>query len=64
MVVHPDRRGRGIGERLMNHAIADARTAGCARITLLTDGDNHSAMRFYSRAGFVRSAMTPLRLSL
>ena len=64
MVVHPDRRGRGIGERLLNHAIADARTAGCARITLLTDDDNHSAMRFYSRAGFVRSAMTPLRLSL
>ena len=64
MVVDPDRRGRGIGERLLNHAIAEARAAGCTRITLLTDGDNHSAMRFYSRAGFVHSAMEPFRLKL
>jgi ribosomal protein S18 acetylase RimI-like enzyme len=44
--------------------VADAKLAGCTRITLLTDSDNYRAMRLYSRAGFVRSAMAPLRLSL
>jgi GNAT superfamily N-acetyltransferase len=64
MVVHPDRRGQDISERLLNAAIAGAQAAGCSRITLLTDADNHSAMRFYQRAGFVRSQMIPFRLSL
>jgi GNAT superfamily N-acetyltransferase len=64
MVVHPDRREQSIGSHLLNRAVAEARMAGCTRITLLTDGANHQAMRFYSRAGFVRSAMAPFRLSL
>ena len=64
MVVHPDWRRQGIGWQLLNHALAAARMAGCTRISLLTDGVNRPAMRFYSRAGFVRSAMVPLRLSL
>lgn len=64
MVVQPDRRGQGIGERLLAEAIGGARAAGCRRITLLTDADNRAAMRFYGRAGFVRSAMVPLRLGL
>jgi len=62
MVVHPDWRGRAIGRQLLNHAVTEARTAGCRRITLLTDATNERAMRFYSRAGFVRSAMVPFRL--
>jgi GNAT superfamily N-acetyltransferase len=64
MVVHPDWRERKIGSLLLDRAVAEARTAGCTRLTLLTDGANHQAMRFYSRAGFVRSAMAPFRLSL
>jgi GNAT superfamily N-acetyltransferase len=64
MVVHPDWREQSIGSHLLNRAVAEARMAGCTRITLLTDGANHQAMRFYSRAGFVRSAMAPFRLSL
>ena len=64
MVVSPDWRGQGVGKRLLSAAIAGAREAGCSRITLLTDADNHSAMRFYQRAGFVRSQMIPFRLSL
>ncbi|HUB87789.1 MAG TPA: GNAT family N-acetyltransferase [Verrucomicrobiae bacterium] len=64
MVVHPVRRGRGIGEQLLREAIKDARASGCSRITLLTDGSNGSAQRFYERAGFVRSQMVPFRLSL
>jgi GNAT superfamily N-acetyltransferase len=64
IVVHPDWRERKIGSLLLERAVAEARTAGCTRLTLLTDDANHQAMRFYSRAGFVRSAMAPFRLSL
>jgi ribosomal protein S18 acetylase RimI-like enzyme len=64
MVVHPKRRGQGFGEQLLREAIREARAAGCSRLTLLTDASNNSAMRFYRRAGFVRSQMVPLRLSL
>jgi GNAT superfamily N-acetyltransferase len=64
MIVHPNWRGQGIGERLLHEAIRQARAAGCSRITLLTDATNHSAMRFYGRAGFVRSQMVPFRLHL
>ena len=64
MVVHPDWRRRGIGRHLLNHALAEVKMAGGTRITLLTDCKNRQAMRFYSRAGFVRSAMVPFRLSL
>lgn len=64
MVVDPARRGEGIGSRLLAEAILRAREAGCKRITLLTDATNQSAMRFYGRAGFVRSRMLPLRIGL
>ena len=64
MVVHPEWRGQCIGKRLLHAAISGAREAGCSRITLLTDADNHSAARFYQRAGFVRSQMIPFRLNL
>jgi GNAT superfamily N-acetyltransferase len=64
MVVHPDHRGTGCGSLLLQGAIEYARKAGCQRITLLTDHDNHTARRFYRRHGFVDSAMVPLRLAL
>ncbi len=64
MIVHPDWRGQGIGRRLLNNALAEAKRAGCTRVTLLTDCENHQAIRFYSRAGFERSAMAPFRLKL
>ncbi len=44
MLVHPDRRGQGIGWQLLSHALAEARIAGCTRITLLTDGESQHAM--------------------
>jgi len=64
MIVHPAHRGTGIGEGLLQTAIAGAKATGCTRITLLTDVTNHSAMRFYGRSGFTPSQMTPLRLSI
>ncbi len=61
MVIHPARRNSGLGRQLIDHALDAAQTLGCTRVTLLTDGVNTSAMRFYERAGFVRSEMVPFR---
>jgi GNAT superfamily N-acetyltransferase len=64
MIVHPARRGDGLGGTLLQAAIALARREGCLRITLLTDRANDAAMRFYQRHGFGISEMMPLRLVL
>jgi ribosomal protein S18 acetylase RimI-like enzyme len=64
MIVHPASRGQRIGERLLHEALRLARKSGCSRVTLLTDGTNESAIRFYSRAGFTPSRMIPLRVAL
>lgn len=64
MVVGPDARGTGIGSALLRQAVEVARLEGCLRITLLTDGDNRAAQRFYSRHGFQLSGMVPMRLML
>jgi len=49
---------------LLRYATDFARERGCKRITLLTDGDNRGAQRFYGRHGFIASSMVPLRLPL
>ncbi|MDA8109796.1 MAG: GNAT family N-acetyltransferase [Betaproteobacteria bacterium] len=64
MVVLPELRGRGIGTRLAEHVIAQARAEGLARITLLTDADNAPAQRLYGRLGFRASPMRAMRLKL
>ncbi|CAA6606023.1 GCN5-related N-acetyltransferase [Rhodospirillaceae bacterium LM-1] len=62
MVVRADQRGRGLGSKLLAHAVAYARAQGFGRITLLTDRLNEPAQRFYARHGFNLSEMTPMRL--
>jgi GNAT superfamily N-acetyltransferase len=64
MVVAPPARGRGVGSELLREAIAHASAEGCKRITLLTDGANEAAQRFYGRHGFAPSGMMPMRLAL
>ncbi len=54
-------RGQGIGRQVFDHVLHWARDNGFLRVTLLTDGDNIDALRFYERHGFVRSRMTVLR---
>ncbi len=61
MVVLPACRGRGFGTMLVDHACRWARENGFGRITLLTDGDNEQAHRFYETLGFVRSGMAAFR---
>ena len=64
MVVRHEWRGAGTGSALLRAAIECAQSCGCSRITLLTDGTNGPAIRFYRRHGFTPSEMVALRLLL
>lgn len=44
--------GRGIGRALMDQAILSAQDQGYRRLLLGVYGENHSAIRFYEKAGF------------
>jgi len=51
----PERaRGRGVGQRLADRIIADARAAGYRHMRLDTSKRQSEAMRLYERSGFVR----------
>jgi ribosomal protein S18 acetylase RimI-like enzyme len=45
-------RGRGIGEQLVQWAVAEARGKGCKLVELLTHSSRVDAQRFYVRLGF------------
>ena len=62
MVVDPGHRSSGLGSRLLRHAIDHAWRHGFLRISLLADGSNAGAIRFYQRQGFTSSSAIPLRL--
>jgi ribosomal protein S18 acetylase RimI-like enzyme len=49
------RRGRGIGEQLVQWAMSEARDKGCKLLELFTHQTRVDAQRFYDRLGFVRS---------
>jgi GNAT superfamily N-acetyltransferase len=46
------RRSRGIGEHLVQWAVAEARGKGCKLVELLTHNTRIDAQRFYVRLGF------------
>lgn len=48
-------RSRGIGEQMVQWAIAQARGRGCKLVELLTHHSRVDAQRFYERLGFARS---------
>lgn len=64
LVTAPEHRKRGIGEALLKHVVAEARSEGVLRITLLTDMQNERAQAMYRRVGFVGSPMKPMRLKI
>lgn len=55
MRTDPDRRGEGLGGRMLAHLIKDAAARGIHRLSLETGSDDffRSAHRLYARAGFV-----------
>jgi GNAT superfamily N-acetyltransferase len=62
MVIAEEFRRKGLGAELLKEAVSFARKRGCLRLTLLTDFNNDTAIKFYERAGFNLSKMIPLRL--
>ena len=50
--VRSDQRGAGLGQRLVEWSIEQARQRGCAMIQLTTDASRVDAHRFYERLGF------------
>ena len=61
--VAADKRGSGIGTKLMNYAIDLARDKGCSIVQLTSDKSRKDAHRFYRRLGF-ESAHEGMKLSL
>jgi GNAT superfamily N-acetyltransferase len=64
MVIKTGHRSQGIGTRLLNFAVAYAKSHGFTRITLLTDSNNERTIHFYQKNGFEPSPMLPMRLHL
>ena len=52
LAVIPERRGQGIGHRLLKAAEREAARRGCCKITLEVQNSNLHARRIYERFGF------------
>ena len=48
-------RGQRLGEALIEQAIAEARQAGCYKVSLTSNKRRRGAHRFYERLGFVQT---------
>lgn len=47
-----DRQGAGLGQKMIEWAVAQCRERGCIIVQLTTDRSRHDAHRFYERLGF------------
>lgn len=54
VVTHAAHRGRGHGQALLAHALAQAWRSGCYKVMLMTGRQDEAVFRFYGRAGFDR----------
>jgi ribosomal-protein-alanine N-acetyltransferase len=50
--VRPDHQGRGLGRRLLDALLAEARQRGCHEVFLEVRTENQAAIALYERAGF------------
>ena len=53
--------GRGVGPRLMEWCLVEARTAGCDRVWLTVWEKNPRAIRFYTKWGFAEIGTEPFQ---
>jgi len=53
------REGQGIGTRLINTVVDEARKQNCKRVFLITTNDNLRALGFYQRQNFVLVKLYP-----
>ncbi len=61
LIIDKDSRGKGLGTKLVEHAIHHCQNNGYKRITLLTDNSNKDAQKFYKKLGFEDSSMVVMR---
>ena len=59
LLVEPEARGRGVGERLVSACIAEGRRRGYAKLVLWTQANLKSARRIYQGLGFRLARKTP-----
>ena len=52
LAVDPAYRGRGLGKRLLDEALADLRRTGVKRVIIMVADDNASGRQFWKRSGF------------
>jgi ribosomal protein S18 acetylase RimI-like enzyme len=52
LAVAPDRRGQGLGTRLLDHALAALKARGCVKVNLQILESNEAVRRFYEANGF------------
>ncbi|XXJ21305.1 GNAT family acetyltransferase [Desulfovibrio caledoniensis] len=52
MAVAPDRRGQGLGSRLLDHALEALKQRGCVKVNLQILESNEAVRRFYEANGF------------
>ena len=57
MGVTPSHRGHGVGRRLINAALKQARETGFVRIEFDVHADNSRAIALYDKVGFVREGI-------
>jgi len=57
MGIIPPYRARGLGRRLIDAAVAQARKADFVRIELFVHSDNARAIALYEKVGFVREGV-------
>lgn len=58
LAVSPFYQGKGVGKKLIEYAIEQAKRLSKTRIVLDVDADNHKAIRFYQHCDFNKEAST------
>lgn len=58
VVVDSDCRSQGLGRQMMEHAMAQARAAGCYKLALSSNGRRERAHAFYESLGFQRHGLS------
>ncbi len=64
MYVRPEFVRRGVGRRLLAHALAVARAAGIVQLTLTVTQGNDAARRLYAATGFVPFGVEPRAIAV
>ena len=61
IVVDPAHRGNGVGQKLLDAALAELEARGAPQVVLWTAEGNESAQRLFARAGFRRTMLEMTR---